>query len=177
MASAAGWGPGQSVAAAPPRQRTLRLPIPVTIITGGLGSGKTTAIRHLVAAKPPHEVWALLVNEMGAVGVDGAAVEAAAAAGTVAVRQIAGGCLCCAAAGLLTPAIAQLLRQVKPDRWGRRSGAPGLRRAAGLGTSFEASGRARREARAVDHAHARSASLRLAVHALACHAPPATTGC
>jgi hypothetical protein len=116
--------PSAAAAAAPPppRARVLKLPIPVTIITGGLGSGKTTAIRQLVAAKPPSEVWALLVNEMGAVGVDGAAIEAAEAAGAVAVRQIAGGCLCCVSAGLLTPAIAQVLRQVKPDRWGRVGG-------------------------------------------------------
>jgi G3E family GTPase len=115
-------------------RRTLKLPIPVTIITGGLGTGKTTVLRHLVAAKPRGEVWAVVVNEFGAVGVDGAAIEGAAAAGaaagsdsadpaegegSVTIRQIAGGCMCCVTSGLLTPAIAQLLRQVKPDRCGR----------------------------------------------------------
>jgi G3E family GTPase len=33
--------------------RKLKLPIPVTIVTGGLGTGKTTVLRHLVANKPP----------------------------------------------------------------------------------------------------------------------------
>jgi hypothetical protein len=35
------------------RERKLKLPVPTTIITGGLGSGKTTLLRHLVAHKPP----------------------------------------------------------------------------------------------------------------------------
>jgi len=102
-----------------PAPRKLRLPIACTIITGGLGAGKTTALRHLVARKPTSEVWAIVVNEFGKCGIDGAAIESATAGGDggVAIRQIAGGCLCCVTAGLLTPAIAQILRQVKPDRW------------------------------------------------------------
>lgn len=116
--------------AAPPRR--LRLPVPVTILTGALGSGKTTALRHLIARKPDGEVWAVVVNEFGAVGVDGAALEGAAAAaaaaaapagsagaggaGGVSIRQIAGGCMCCTTSGMLTPALAQIVRAVKPDR-------------------------------------------------------------
>lgn len=42
------------------------------LITGFLGSGKTTSILHLLANKPAHEKWAVLVNEFGEVGIDGA---------------------------------------------------------------------------------------------------------
>ncbi|VFS77838.1 Uncharacterized GTP-binding protein YjiA [Kluyvera cryocrescens] len=42
------------------------------LITGFLGSGKTTSILHLLANKPADEKWAVLVNEFGEVGIDGA---------------------------------------------------------------------------------------------------------
>lgn len=42
------------------------------LITGFLGSGKTTTIRHLLAHKPDQERWAVLVNEFGEIGIDGA---------------------------------------------------------------------------------------------------------
>lgn len=42
------------------------------LITGFLGSGKTTSILHLLANKDPAEKWAVLVNEFGEVGIDGA---------------------------------------------------------------------------------------------------------
>lgn len=42
------------------RRRQLRLPVPVHIITGALGSGKTTAIKELLNLKPATEVWALV---------------------------------------------------------------------------------------------------------------------
>lgn len=58
------------------------------------------------------------MNEFGAVGIDAIALQssAAAAGGSVVVRQIAGGCMCCAQSGVLLPAIAQIIRQSKPDR-------------------------------------------------------------
>ena len=40
-----------------------------------LGVGKTTAILHLLANKPADERWAVLVNEFGEIGVDGALME------------------------------------------------------------------------------------------------------
>lgn len=42
------------------------------LITGFLGSGKTTSILHLLAHKDPNEKWTVLVNEFGEVGIDGA---------------------------------------------------------------------------------------------------------
>ena len=44
----------------------------VNLITGFLGSGKTTTLLHLLAHKPANEKWAILVNEFGEIGIDGA---------------------------------------------------------------------------------------------------------
>ena len=58
----------------------------VNLITGFLGSGKTTTLRHLFANKPENEKWAVLVNEFGEIGIDGALL---AATGAV-VKEIPG---------------------------------------------------------------------------------------
>ena len=94
------------------------MPIPVNIITGVLGVGKTTAIRHLISQRPPHEKWAIVVNEFGALGIDGAVLDTAGGLdsasgggddGGVVVREVAGGCLCCAVAAPFTVAVTQVL--------------------------------------------------------------------
>ena len=66
--------------------------IPTSIITGFLGSGKSTAINHLLSLAPPGERWGVLVNEFGRVGVDGALLGGAPAA--IEIREVPGGCLC-----------------------------------------------------------------------------------
>lgn len=110
----------------------MKLPVPVNIITGDLGTGKTTLIAQLLQhARPPGERWAVLINEFGALGIDGALVQAdapgdgagpeaagsAAAArsgggggGSVVIRELAGGCMCCALSGPMSAAIATLVR-------------------------------------------------------------------
>ena len=105
--------------------------IPVNIITGVLGVGKTTAIRHLLAQRPKHETWAVVVNEFGALGIDGAVLDTAGGFaekgvsgqsttgggdGGVVVREVAGGCLCCAVSAPFTVAVTQVLRRAKPHR-------------------------------------------------------------
>lgn len=86
--------------------------IPVNLITGFLGVGKTTAVRHLLANHPADERWAVLVNEFGEVGVDGALL---ADSGAV-VQEVAGGCLCCVAAPAFTTGLNRLIRQHRPGR-------------------------------------------------------------
>ena len=46
--------------------------IPVNIVAGPLGVGKTTTINHLLKQRPDNEHWAILVNEYGLVGLDAA---------------------------------------------------------------------------------------------------------
>lgn len=44
--------------------------VPTHIISGFLGAGKTTLLQHLLSQKPRDEVWAVLMNEFGQIGVD-----------------------------------------------------------------------------------------------------------
>ena len=87
--------------------------VPTTIVTGFLGVGKTTAILDLLARRPAGARWAVLVNEFGQVGLDGAILSSE---GGVVVREIAGGCVCCTAGPQLGVAINRLLREHRPDR-------------------------------------------------------------
>jgi G3E family GTPase len=69
-------------------------PVPVNVITGTLGVGKTSAIAKLLANKPADEYWVVILNEFTDAGID-ALTLAAAARGAYDVRVIPGGCLCC----------------------------------------------------------------------------------
>ncbi len=89
--------------------------IPTNIITGFLGAGKTTAILHLLKNRPDSERWAVLVNEFGEVGVDGTLLSATTAE-PVTIREVPGGCLCCAASVPMKVALNQLLKEAKPHR-------------------------------------------------------------
>ncbi|MEX3019993.1 GTP-binding protein [Kluyvera sp. STS39-E] len=82
------------------------------LITGFLGSGKTTAILHLLANKPADEKWAVLVNEFGEVGIDGALLADSGAL----LKEIPGGCMCCVNGLPMQVGLNTLLRQGKPDR-------------------------------------------------------------
>ena len=86
--------------------------IPVNLIIGFLGVGKTTAVRRLLAGHPGGEKWAVLVNEFGEVGVDGALLTEQDAV----VQEVAGGCLCCVAAPAFTTGLNRVIRQHRPDR-------------------------------------------------------------
>jgi G3E family GTPase len=86
--------------------------IPTNMVMGFLGVGKTTAILNLLKQKPADEKWAVLVNEFGQVGIDGAIF---AAHGAI-VREVAGGCLCCAVGLPFQVAVNRLLTEVKPHR-------------------------------------------------------------
>ncbi len=86
--------------------------IPTNIVSGFLGSGKTTAVLHLFRHKPRQEKWAVLVNEFGEVGIDGKLFQQHG----IAVREIPGGCRCCAQGLPLQVAIMRLLRAERPQR-------------------------------------------------------------
>ncbi|KAF5834602.1 CobW/HypB/UreG, nucleotide-binding domain-containing protein [Dunaliella salina] len=95
----------------------MKLPIPCTVVTGALGTGKTTCLQDLIRNKPHNERWAIIVNEFGAVGIDGAILGASAdQQQDVSVRELAGGCMCCTLSGPFGASIAQVIRQAKPDR-------------------------------------------------------------
>ncbi|NTS77246.1 GTP-binding protein [Catenovulum sp. SM1970] len=91
-------------------------PIPTHIITGFLGSGKTTAILALLKNKPENENWAVLVNEFGQVGVDGALISGQTSGQQIYMREVPGGCMCCVSGLPMQIALNQLLSEAKPDR-------------------------------------------------------------
>ena len=91
--------------------------IPANIITGFLGSGKTTAIRYLLTHKPAGERWAVLVNEFGETGIDAALLSAELATpDEVFIREVPGGCMCCATGVPMRVALNQLLARARPHR-------------------------------------------------------------
>lgn len=84
--------------------------IPATIITGFLGAGKTTLVRHLMEQNQGKRI-ALIVNEFGDVGVDGDLIKSCGIEGCSedAVVELSNGCLCCSVADDFVPAIEALL--------------------------------------------------------------------
>ncbi len=84
--------------------------IPATIITGFLGAGKTTLIRHILSTAKGRRL-ALIINEFGDIGVDGDILKGC---GDLAcpednLIELANGCICCTVADDFLPAIEQLL--------------------------------------------------------------------
>ena len=91
--------------------------IPVTVITGFLGSGKTTLIRHLMR-NPQGKRLAILVNEFGSLGVDGDILKSCADANCPVenIVELANGCICCTVADDFIPTIEALMAlPVRPD--------------------------------------------------------------
>ncbi|HXP66363.1 MAG TPA: GTP-binding protein [Steroidobacteraceae bacterium] len=85
------------------------------VITGSFGSGKTTAIRRLMAQKPENELWIVILNEFTDAGIDALNV-AQSARGNYDVRLVAGGCLCCVGELEFGKQLRDILRNFKPSR-------------------------------------------------------------
>jgi len=95
----------------------MRAKIPVTIITGFLGAGKTTLIRHVLEHAQGRRL-ALVINEFGDVGVDGDILRSCGVENCPEgnIIELANGCICCTVADDFIPAIEALLsREPRPD--------------------------------------------------------------
>lgn len=91
--------------------------IPATVITGFLGAGKTTLVRHLLANAGNRKL-ALIINEFGDVGVDGEILKACGNANCTEddIIELANGCICCTVADDFVPTMNKLLsRKDRPD--------------------------------------------------------------
>ncbi|WP_439401514.1 CobW family GTP-binding protein [Bradyrhizobium sp. DASA03068] len=87
------------------------MPVPVLLVTGFLGAGKTTVVNHLLAHADGRRI-AAVVNDFGAINID-AELIAGASDGVV---SLANGCICCSLEGDLLRTLATLLRRdPKPD--------------------------------------------------------------
>ncbi len=84
--------------------------VPCTIVTGFLGSGKTTLIRHVLANANGRRL-AVIVNEFGDVGIDGEILKGCgdAACPEENIVELANGCLCCTVADEFVPALDLIL--------------------------------------------------------------------
>jgi cobalamin biosynthesis protein CobW len=89
--------------------------IPATVVTGFLGAGKTTLIRHLLTQSHGRRI-ALIVNEFGDLGVDG---EILRGCGIETCRdedivELSNGCICCTVADDFIPTMEKLLNRADP---------------------------------------------------------------
>ncbi len=91
--------------------------IPATVVTGFLGAGKTTLIRHLLAHAEGRRI-ALIINEFGDLGVDGEILRGCgdAACAQQDIVELSNGCICCTVADDFLPTLQALLdRPIPPD--------------------------------------------------------------
>jgi G3E family GTPase len=96
---------------APPPLGAPPAPVPVTVVTGFLGAGKTTLVNGWLAEVPRGDV-AVIVNEHGDVGIDGALL----AARVRTLVEITGGCVCCSTQAELVRALEQLASSPSPPK-------------------------------------------------------------
>ena len=91
--------------------------IPVSIISGGLGAGKTTTLNHLLENAPEERDVAVLVNDMGAVNVDAALVERQLTLDDdeTTVTELSNGCICCGLANEFGRTIVELATTAEFD--------------------------------------------------------------
>jgi cobalamin biosynthesis protein CobW len=89
--------------------------IPATVITGFLGAGKTSTIRHLLATAGGRRL-ALIINEFGDLGIDGEILKGCGIEGCAEddVLELANGCICCTVADDFIPTIEALLGRPEP---------------------------------------------------------------
>ncbi|NFV78806.1 cobalamin biosynthesis protein CobW [Magnetospirillum aberrantis] len=89
--------------------------IPTTIITGFLGAGKSTLVRHLMEHNRGRRI-ALIVNEFGDVGIDGNMLASCGVAGCTedSIIELANGCLCCTVADEFLPVMQALVERANP---------------------------------------------------------------
>jgi len=91
--------------------------VPVTIVTGFLGAGKTTLISHLIRNAGGRRL-AVVVNEFGTLGIDGDILKGCAIPDCPAenVVELANGCICCTVADDFIPTVERLLALTpRPD--------------------------------------------------------------
>ncbi len=88
--------------------------IPVHVLSGFLGVGKTTAVKDLLARRADRERIAVVVNEFGTLGVDGALLSDCA---SFILKEVPGGCVCCTAMADLEASLEEVCDIVAPTRF------------------------------------------------------------
>ncbi len=83
---------------------------PITLITGPLGSGKTTLVRHILATHPAK--IAIVMNEFGEIAIDAKVIEGK----NVRIAELGGGCVCCSLLGEFEAAVNEIIEKIAPER-------------------------------------------------------------
>lgn len=87
------------------------MPVPILLVTGFLGAGKTTVVNHLLAHAEGRRI-AAVVNDFGAINIDAELISGASDG----VVSLSNGCICCSLEGDLLRTLSSLLRRdPKPD--------------------------------------------------------------
>jgi cobalamin biosynthesis protein CobW len=91
--------------------------VPCSVVTGFLGAGKTTLVRHVLQNASGRRL-AVIVNEFGDVGIDGEILKGCGAEGCTEDRivELSNGCICCTVADDFVPALEQLLNLPEPPQ-------------------------------------------------------------
>ncbi len=84
--------------------------VPLIIVTGYLGSGKTTFLRRVIENVKDKKI-AIIMNEFGEIVIDAEIIKGKA----VNMVELAGGCVCCSLTGELEYAIKEIIEKVNPD--------------------------------------------------------------
>lgn len=87
--------------------------IPATILTGFLGSGKTTLLNHILRANLGLRI-AIIVNELGEIGIDGGLIEQTDPGDIV---ELTAGCICCTIRGDLLIGLRRILQRDEPPEY------------------------------------------------------------
>src|SRR5262245_64331555 len=89
--------------------------VPCTIVTGFLGAGKTTLVRHVLENAGGRRL-AVIVNEFGDVGIDGEILKSCGIESCTedSIVELANGCICCTVADDFVPALKGLLDRPSP---------------------------------------------------------------
>ena len=94
------------------KSRNITHPAEVEVVAGFLGAGKTTFVRRLLATADPNVRTVVLVNDFGAVGIDGSLLSGRGAD----VVELPNGCICCSLRNDLSRQIREVVARWSPDR-------------------------------------------------------------
>ena len=89
-----------------------KIMVKVDIISGFLGAGKTTLIKHLLAHVYAGENVVLIENEFGEIGIDGGFLKEAG----IEIREMNSGCICCSLVGDFATSLKEVVSRYNPDR-------------------------------------------------------------
>lgn len=91
--------------------------IPVSVLSGFLGAGKTTVLNHILSEQKKQKI-AVVVNDLGAINIDAALIKNAFKAEDTAIDHVVelqDGCICCSIQSDLLDALLQLSQELQPD--------------------------------------------------------------